>query len=354
VPAVFRATDAVLGERVRNVDVVDEVTANLGAHVYVFPEAKPRAVSVWLKNFGATGPVNARLLVPAGWSVDPKSTPVTFAAKGEEKRLTFTVTPPKEETTGTLTAEIELASGKKLHEGLTNIDYPHIPQLRVFSDATSKLVRVDVKKRGSHVGYVMGSGDDVPDALRQVGYDVTLLTDADLDRGDFSKYDAIVTGVRAYNTRPILKTANAKLLEYVKNGGTMVVQYNSTSPQPLLIAAPGPYPFKIVSERVTVEEAPVTLLEPEHPLLNVPNKITAKDFSDWVQERGLYFTKDWDPQYETIMASNDPGEESKPGGELFARYGKGVYIYTSYAWFRELPAGVPGAYKLFVNLVSAQ
>jgi hypothetical protein len=354
VPAVFRATDAVLGERVRNVDVVPEVTANLGAHVYVFPEATARPVSVWLKNFGANGPISARLLVPWGWTVDPVSIPVTFAAKGEEKRVTFTVTPPKGETTGTLTAEVELATGKKLHEGITNIDYPHIPQQRVFGDSISKLVRADIKKRGSRVGYIMGAGDEVPDALRQVGYDVTLLTDADLDRGDFSKYDAIVTGVRAYNTRTILKTANAKLLDYVKNGGTLVVQYNSTSPQPLLIPAPGPFPFKVVNERVTVEEAPVTLLKPEHPLVNVPNKIVAKDFEGWVQERGLYFTKDWDPQYETVMASNDPGEDSKPGGELFARYVKGVYVYTSYAWFRQLPGGVPGAYKLFVNLVSAK
>ncbi len=354
VPAVFRATDAVLGERIRNVDIVPQVTANLSAHVYLFPEAQPRTVSVWLKNFGANGPVNARLLVPSGWKADPAAVPVTFAAKGEEKRVSFTVTPPKDETTGTLTAEVELATGKKLHQGITNIDYPHIPQQRVFGEATSKLVRIDLKKRGTHVGYVMGSGDEVPDALRQAGYDVSLLSDADLDRGDFARYDAIVTGVRAYNTRPILKTANAKLLDYVKNGGTLVAQYNSTSPQPLLIPSPGPYPFKIVNERVTVEEAPVTLLKPDHALLNVPNKITAKDFDGWVQERGLYFTKDWDGQYETVMASNDPGEESKPGGELFAHYGKGVYIYTSYAWFRQLPAGVPGAYKLFVNLVSAK
>lgn len=354
VPAVFRWTDAVLGERVRNVDVVPEVTANLGAPVYVFPEAQPKNVTVWLKNFGATEPVSVRLLVPSDWKVDPASVPLTFAAKGEEKRLTFSVTPPKGETTGTITAEVELKSGKKLHASVTNIDYPHIPAQRVFGDASSKLVRIDVKKRGTHIGYVMGPGDDVPEGLRQVGYDVTLLTDADLDRGDFGKYDAIVTGVRAYNTRQILKTANAKLLDYAKAGGTLVVQYSSTQPQPMLIPAPGPYPFKVSSDRVTVEEAPVTLLKPDHPLFNLPNKIAPKDFDGWVQERGLYFTNEWDPQYETVMATNDPGEASKPGGELFARYGKGVYIYTSYAWFRQLPAGVPGAYKLFVNLVSAR
>jgi LmbE family N-acetylglucosaminyl deacetylase len=354
VPAIFRWTDAVLGERTRSVDVVPEVSANLSAHVYVFPDEKPKKVTVWLKNFGATGPVSTRLLVPWGWKVDPISTPVTFAAKGEEQRVSFTVTPSKDEFTGTITAEVELAGGKKIHEGITNIDYPHIPPQRLFGDAISKLVRADIKKRGTKVGYVMGSGDEVPEALRQVGYDVVMLTDADLERGDFAGLDAIVTGVRAYNTRTSLKTTNAKLLDYVKNGGTLVVQYNSTSPQPLLIPAPGPYPFKIVNERVTVEEAPMYLFKSDHPLFATPNKVSTRAFEGWVQERGLYFTKDWDPKYETVMASNDPGEEMKPGGQLYTHYGKGVYIYTSYAWFRQLPAGVPGAYKLFVNLVSAR
>ena len=160
--------------------------------------------------------------------------------------------------------------------------------------------------------------------------------------------------MRAYNARPRMKLAHAKLMEYVRNGGTLVVQYNSLSPQPLLVDPPGPYPFKVTTDRVTVEEAPVTILKPDHPLLNTPNKIVPSDWTDWVQERGLYYTKDWDPQYQTVIATNDPGEPSRPGGELYAKYGKGVFIYTAYAWFRQLPAGVPGAYKLFANLVSAR
>jgi hypothetical protein len=215
-------------------------------------------------------------------------------------------------------------------------------------------VRVNVKKVGNRVGYIMGAGDDVPSALRQVGYDVTLLTDDDLDRGDFAKYDAIVTGVRAYNARPRMRLAHPKLMEYVKNGGNLVVQYNSTNPQPLLVDVPGPYPFKVSTDRVTVEEAPVRFVHPDSPLLNIPNKITQSDFSGWVQERGLNFVRDWDPQYQTVLASNDPGEPEKEGGELYAHYGKGTFVYTSYAWFRQLPAGVPGAYKMFVNLVSAK
>lgn len=354
VPTVYRFTDAVLGERVRNVDVVPEVTANFGGTVYLFPDTQPKPVTLFLRNYAGAGVVSARLLLQHGWKADPISVPVTFGAKGEEAKATFRVTPPSGETTGYVAAEIELANGKKLHQSLTALDYPHIPAQRLFGDSMAKLVRVDVKKRGSKIGYIMGAGDDVPQALRQVGYDVTLLTDDDLERADLSHYDAIVTGVRAYNARPRMKSAHMRLLDYAKNGGTLVVQYNSTSPQPLLVDPPGPYPFKVTTDRVTVEEAPVTLLKPAHPLLTTPNRITAADFDGWVQERGLYFVRDFDPRYETILASNDPGEPAKDGGELYTRYGKGVFIYTSYAWFRQLPAGVPGAYKLFVNLVSAK
>lgn len=351
VPATFRWTDPVAGEKTRSVDIVPEVTANLGSGVYIFPEAKARPVTVWLRSFGATA-ATARLIVPEGWKVEPASTNVKFNGKGDEARATFTVTPPVAESTSHVIAEVELPGGKKLALGLTNIDYPHIPAQRVFGDSAAKLVRADIKRRGNRVGYIMGSGDDVPNILRQVGYEVTLLTDADLDRGDFAQYDAVVAGIRAYNTRKRLRLAHDKLMQYVANGGTVVVQYNTTGD--LVVEAPGPFPFKISRDRVTVEDAPVTLLAPEHPLLTTPNKIAAADFNDWVQERGLYFAGEWDPKYTPVLATNDPGEPTKPGGQLFARHGKGAFVYTSYAWWRQLPAGVAGAIKAFVNLVSAK
>jgi len=350
-PVTFRRTDPVAGEQVRNVDVVPEVTANLGSSVYLFPEAKPRPVTVWLRSFGEKE-ATVRLHVPAGWTAEPASVPVTFSGKGDEARVTFTVTPPVKEATGGVLAEVELKSGKKISLGLTSIEYPHIPAQRVFGDAGAKLVRADIKRRGNRVGYIMGSGDDVPNILRQVGYEVTLLTDADLDRGDFAGYDAIVAGIRAYNTRKRLRLAHEKLMQYVAGGGTMVVQYNTLDD--LAVLAPGPYPFKISRDRVTVEEAPVTFPTPGHPLLTTPNKITAADFDGWVQERGLYFANEWDPQYTTVLTTNDPGEPARPGGELYARHGKGVFVYTSYAWWRQLPAGVAGAIRGFVNLVSAK
>ncbi|HVS31805.1 MAG TPA: PIG-L family deacetylase [Thermoanaerobaculia bacterium] len=349
VPAVFRWTDPVQGGQIRTVDIVPEVVANFDSGVYLFPDAKPRPVSVRLRSFSAGRPVTARLILPAGWKSEPVSAPVQLE---DEAQITFRVTPPASQSTADVVAEVELQNGRKIRAGVTAIDYPHIPAQRLFSEPKARLVRVDVKKRGTSIGYIMGSGDYGPDALRQIGYTVTLLTDADLDRGDFSKFDAVVAGVRAYNTRRRLRLAQPKLMQYVEEGGTLVVQYNTVDD--LAGAALGPYPFKISRDRVSVEEAPVKMLMPSHPLLTRPNRITASDFEGWVQERGLYFTSDWDPKYETVISSNDPGEPEKPGGQIFARHGKGVFVYTSYSWFRQLPAGVPGAYKLFANLVSAQ
>ena len=353
VPVIYRWTDAVRGEQTRNVDVVPEVTANLGSGVYVFPDTKPRPMTVWLRSFGAKN-ASVRLILPHGWKAEPISTAVTFEGAGDEKRVSFTVTPPAAESIDKhVMAEVELAGGKQIRLGISNLDYAHFPPQRVFGDSAAKLVRTDIVKKGERIGYIMGAGDEVPGFLRQIGYAVDLLSDDDLDRGDFARYDAIVTGVRAYNTRKRLELAQAKLLKYVENGGTLVVQYNSLFPQRLVVANPAPFPLKISDERVTVEEAPVKVLDAKHPLLNVPNKIKPADFNDWVQERGLYFPNEWDPKYSTVLATADPGETDK-AGILYTKLGKGTFVYTSYAWFRQLPAGVPGAMKLFTNLVSAR
>ncbi|HVR38597.1 MAG TPA: PIG-L family deacetylase [Thermoanaerobaculia bacterium] len=353
VPAVFRRTDPVRGEITRAVDVVPEVVANLGEHVYLFPDNKPRDVAVKLMSFAGATDATVRLRAPQGWKVAPESQAIAFKAKGDEAEARFTVTPTASESNGRVVAEVTLPSGKKLEYALTNIDYAHIPAQRLFNTAAASVIRIDLKKRGTNIGYIMGSGDDVPNVLRQAGYVVTLLNDAELDRGDFAKYDAIVAGIRAYNTRTRLKLAHAKLMKYVENGGTYVVQYN-TNGDDLLVEAPGPYPFKLSRDRVTVEEAPVAMIKPDHPLLTTPNRITAADFNGWVQERGLYYTAEADPRYEKMLESHDPGETPKDGGQLYAHVGKGAFVYTSYSWWRQLAAGVPGAMKMFVNLVSAK
>ncbi len=197
----------------------------------------------------------------------------------------------------------------------------------------------------------MGAGDEVPGALRDLGYEVTELSDEMLENSDLSRFDAIITGIRAYNTRPGLGRLRGRLLDYVERGGTLVVQYNVASDG--LDGDIGPYPLTIGRDRVSQENAPVVFLNPAHPLLNFPNKITLKDFDGWIQERGLYFASEWDPRYEAVLSSHDAGESDKKGGLLYARYGNGIFIYTAYSWFRQLPAGIPGAYRLFANLISA-
>ncbi|MCI0479193.1 hypothetical protein L0Y59_01480, partial [Candidatus Uhrbacteria bacterium] len=351
VPVVYRWTDPVKGEQTREVDVVPAVSVKLGSNVYVFPEAKPRNVTVWMRSYGATeGRVS--LAMPEGWkSSGPVD--VKFAGKGDEQQATFTVTPPAKDSVAAFRADVTVGDAT-ISDGVVDIDYPHIPAQRILGDAIAKVVRADIKHNGSRIGYIMGSGDEIPNILRQVGYEVTLLTDADLDRGEFGAYDAIVAGIRAYNTRDRLKLAHEKLMQYVENGGTMVVQYNTANQlDGLAVPVPGPYPFKLTRDRVTVEEAPVKLAA-DHPVLNAANRITTADFDGWVQERGLYFPGEWDSRYTTMLTTNDPGEPEKPGGQLVAKHGKGTFVYTSYAWWRQLPAGVPGAIRAFVNLVSAK
>jgi len=358
VPTVFRWTDPVQGEQIREVDAVPQVAVELESNVYVFPDAKPRTVSVAMRSFntGADAKLDASvsLVLPQGWKAEPQSVPVTFRGKGAEGSAMFSVTPPAGEATAYLGAAVRVGESN-LNHAITDIEYPHIPAQRILGETTAKAVRADIKRRGSRIGYVMGSGDEVPNILRQVGYNVTLLDDGALDHGDFSGYDAIVTGIRAYNTRKRLHAAQPKLLQFVENGGTLVVQYNTSNGLgDLVVDVPGPYPFKISRDRVTVEEAPVRFVDAAHPLLNAPNQITARDFEGWVQERGLYFASDVDPKYTSLFGMNDPGEPEKLGSEIYAKYGKGAFVYTSLAWWRQLPAGVPGAIKAFVNLVSAE
>jgi hypothetical protein len=212
-----------------------------------------------------------------------------------------------------------------------------------------KLVRVEVRTTAHKIGYVMGAGDEMPAAIRQLGCTVALLGASDLEQRDLSEFDAIVTGVRAYNVRADLRANLPRLLEYVHNGGTLIDQYNVADSN---LVPMGPYKFSVTHARVDVEEAPVVFPNPRNPLLRMPNEITQKDFEGWIQERGLYFASDWDAHYETVLESHDPGEKPQPGGMLYTRYGKGVYIFSGYSWFRELPAGVPGAYRIFANMLS--
>jgi len=291
----------------------------------------------------------AHLLMPAGWKVTPAFQPFRLAAVGGRVRLKFTVTAPAQPAAADIAAEVEIG-GRRYATQRVEIHYAHVPVQLLQSPARLKVVDLELAIRGRRIGYVPGAGDNVAESLEEMGYTVVRLTGADLVPQRLKDLDAVVIGIRAFNVRTDLAPQLPALFAYAEAGGTVVVQYNN--PNNLSAPALAPYDLKISGERVTDERAPVTFLVPDHPALNIPNKITSADFEGWVQERGLYFPSQWDAHFTPILACNDPGEQPKQGSLLVARYGRGYFVYTGLAFFRQLPAGVPGAYRLFANLVS--
>jgi LmbE family N-acetylglucosaminyl deacetylase len=358
-PVMFRYIERSEGERMRPLIVEPDVALQLSEGARVFPSQASRSIHLQVEANVADASGHVEIKVPAEWSVEPREQDFKLTGAGQETPVSFRITPPAHDSKGALEASalVGSAGDSKIAVGMQVINYPHIPPQVLFPPARTELVRTDVRLLARSIGYVMGAGDEVPDALRQLGADVILLSADDLARGDLSRFDAVVTGVRAYNTRPDLRSNQERLLEYVKNGGTMVVEYNVleggfAGGDPSSVASIGPYPIKIGRDRVTVEETPVEPLV-DNSVLHKPNEITSKDFEGWVQERGLYYASEWDPHYQALFETHDPGEKPLRGGTLYARYGKGVYIFTAFSWFRELPAGVPGAYRIFANFLSA-
>lgn len=350
VPVQFRFRDPVLGERYRPFTVTPAVLVGLAEPVQVLGDASPRTLHLTVGAGG--GPVSGRirLKAPVGWSVSPAEAPFELGAAGEEREFRATLVPPGKASEGFLEVQVVTAAGTFPARSRVLIDHPHIPVLTLFPPARARLVRLDLKRGGRRIGYVMGSGDDIPGTLRPLGYQVDLLSDEELAGADLSVYDAVVVGIRAFNTRPRLARLKDRLLDYVARGGTEVVLY--TVEQGGVIQELGPYPFAVSRDRVTEEDAPVTLLAPAHPVLNVPNRITPEDFKGWIQERGLYFARDWDARYVPILGMADAGEPQSAGSLIVASHGKGHFVYTGLAFFRQLPDGVPGAYRLFANLLA--
>jgi LmbE family N-acetylglucosaminyl deacetylase len=353
-PVIYRYADGSQGELVRPIAVVPPVALEFSQPVLVFPDPQPRKLDVLAKSNVANASGEVRLEVPAGWRADPAARSYALANPGDEATLAFELTPTNGPARGQIRAVTRIGE-RDISSGMRVISYTHFPPQVVFPPSEATLVRADIKILAKRIGYVMGAGDQVPEALRQLGCQVTLLSQEDLSTGDLSGFDAILTGVRAYNLRADLVANQSRLLDYVSNGGTLVVQYNVLERNAPLetLARIGPYPIHIGRDRVSVEEAPVLFTNLDEPLLRTPNILTSADFDGWVQERGLYFASDWDPHYRTLFESHDPGEGPHPGGTLYTRYGKGAYVFTAYSWFRQLPAGVPGAYRVFANLLSA-
>jgi len=350
IPLLYRWNDRVDGEKFRPFEIRPPVTANPNQYISVFQNGEVKEVQLKLKSSSPDVSGEIHLHANADWNISPSVIPFSIKNKYGEQIIKFIVTPPKNTSVANLKIELNV-KGNVYNKSMIEISYPHIKPQVYFPESEIKLIKLELKKFDTKIGYVMGSGDEIPDCLRDVGYDVTLLNDESLDGADLSNYDAIITGIRAYNTRERLKYDQPRLLEYVKNGGTLIVQYNV--PSGLQTENIGPYSFKLSNDRITVEESPINFVNPGHQLLNFPNKVTQNDFDNWVQERGLYFSNQWDEKYTTVLAGHDPGEKDLPGGMLFANYGKGVFIYSGYAWFRQLPAGISGAYKIFVNMISA-
>lgn len=350
---VYKKTDPARGELYRPFELTPPVFANIAERVYIFTDEAPQPVSVRLRAGRDSISGSLRLALPDGWRTEPSSHAFELARKSEEQVFAFQLFPPRGQSEVALRAVAQLSDGSLHDKAMHLIEYDHIPTQTVLLDNQAKAVKIGLQRAGQRIGYLMGAGDEIPNSLEQIGYEVSLLQDRDISLEHLQQFDAVVVGIRAYNTNERMSFHQPILLEYVKRGGTMIVQYNTTgSSLKIDMEAIGPYPLKLSRDRVAVEEAEVRILAPKHQALNWPNKITAADFEGWVQERGLYFPSEWDEAYTALLSSNDPGEDAKDGGLLIAPYGKGHYVYSGYSWFRQLPAGVPGAYRLFANLLS--
>jgi LmbE family N-acetylglucosaminyl deacetylase len=353
----FREVDLRQGELRRPVMVVPAVSVLLDPPARVLSTAAPRPITYTVRLAaeqagGIAG--TARLEVPAGWRVEPASAPVRFAAPGEVREVRFTVTAPGSAAPGDhpVSAVFVAEDGRRFERGVQMIDYPHVRARPLYHDARSVVRAFDVRvPQGLRVAYIEGAGEEGPGFLANLGITPELLDAEDLAEGDLDRFDVIIAGSRAYEVRTDLMAHNRRLLEWVSRGGTMIVQYNkheivegNFTPFPMTIARP--------HGRVTDENAPVRILDPAHPVVTTPNRITEADWAGWVQERGLYFAETWDPAFTPVLETGDPGETPLKGGLLIARHGQGTYVYTGISFFRQFPHGVPGAYRLFANLLA--
>jgi len=348
---VYKYNDDVKGEMYNYLDIVPEITTSILDKVSLFKDIKKKYVAVKIKAGKDAVKGDLQLELPSNWIVLPKSIPFSFDKKGMQQTVYFEVTPPSlfEEAVAKSVAIIDT---KRYDKDQISIDFSHITKQQVLKPSEAKFIRMDLKTKEEKIAYIMGAGDDVPSSLSQMGYQVTLLHPDEISPEKLANFDVVMTGIRAYNTLQTLVNKQNILFDFVKGGKTMLVQYNTSND--LVTDNIAPFPLKIARDRVTEENAEVRFLAPNHPVLNTPNKITAKDFQGWKQEQGLYYPNEYDKAFISILSSNDKGESPKNGALLIAPYGKGHYIYTGLSFFRELPEGVLGAYRLLANMISLQ
>lgn len=346
---IYKYNDPVQGEIYQPFEVLPDATSTISEKVLIFSDEKPKDIPVVIKSGKTNVSGTVILQYPEGWDVFPKDQVFSIENKGATQTLIFTVTPPKEQSEGYLKPLIQVGDSY-LEKELVTIDYDHISFQHILLPSQAKVVRIPIEKKGKLIGYINGAGDAIPESLKQIGYEVETIDPLGINANNLNNYDAIVLGVRAYNTILELAFKQQHLNNYVKNGGTLLAQYNTS--RGLVTKDFSPLPMELSRERVTNEFSEVKLLAKNHPVLNSPNKITEKDFEGWVQERGLYFPNQWDNSFTPILEMSDAEEKPLQGSLLVSEYGKGYYIYTGLSFFRELPAGVAGAYRIFANLLS--
>lgn len=346
---VFKFNDPVDGEVYQPLEIVPEITTSIPEKVLIFADNNSKQVPVIIKAGKENISGFVQLNNPDGWKVTPAQQVFELTQKGEEKTVLFTVTPPKEQSEGLL-KPLAVVGDTFYDKELVTLDYNHIPYQRVLLPSEAKIVRIPIEKKGEHIGYIEGAGDAIPESLKQIGYQVTTIAPNEITIENLQQYDAVVVGIRAYNTVPELAFKQNALRSYTENGGTLILQYNTN--RRMVTEDIAPFSLALSRDRVTDEFSEVKLLAPKHPVLNDPNKITQTDFEGWVQERGLYFPNEWDSNFTPILGMNDKNSPETKGSLLVAKHGKGYYIYTGLSFFRELPAGVSGAYRLFANLLS--
>jgi LmbE family N-acetylglucosaminyl deacetylase len=365
---VYATAAAQAGDPLRGVDIVDfqivpALSVDLNPAIQISPigpGSKSQEFQVTVSNNQKSGaPGTLKLVVPEKWQADPGEVQFNLARKGETFAAKFLLQIPPGAKPGSYSIDaVAVMGNQEFRRGYKVISYPENWTKNLYSSAQSRIERFDIKVAPDlAVGYIPGAGDDIPAALEQLGVKTQILSAADLAFGDLHRYSTIIAGIRAYNVNDALRANNQRILNYVAQGGTLIVQYvrpmgrtggGTGSSFPF-----GPYPMSVSdSDRITVEDSPIKILDPANPIFAQPNKITMEDFQGWIQERGLYFMNSWDERYTALLSGNDPGEPPKNGGMLYAQYGKGHYIYTGYSWFRQLPAGNRGAFRIFANMIS--
>jgi len=349
-PVEYRFADDIRGEVRRNLNVVPKISLNLNQDLLIVPQserAQTRRIVLSLTNNSSSAMSGAaRLKLPKDIKVSPVSADFNLKNKGEKTAASFDLTFPAKFKIGEfeLSAQVT-ANGETFTKATNTLAYPHIQTHRFYTDAKTKITVLNLKTAPAKIGYITGSGDEVPEAIRQMGLSVQLLNETDLTSGDLSGFTTIVVGIRAAQVRQDFVANHQRLIDYVQKGGNLIVQYQRPDYETLL-----PFPAKL-GARVADENAKITILDPTNPVFNFPNRITDEDFEGWVQERSLYAFTTFDASYKPLLEAHDANEPENKGGLVIAQIGKGKYIYCSYAFFRQLPAGVPGAYRIFANLL---